>query len=127
MFIKGVVNCDLCDEKKVLGFHFFARGATGRVCNVLDVCHECDGNSHGKARVIPLPKFRHGQSLFPMDIWTTKEEVVVSKKTDWLELKPAEGPEFKVEDFTCILVKPLPELDSEKAEYFREFWEELRK
>jgi hypothetical protein len=49
MFIKDLVNCDLCDEKQVLGFHFFARGATGRVCNVLDVCHECDGNSRREA------------------------------------------------------------------------------
>ena len=49
MFIKGLLrNCDLCDEKGVFGFHFFARGASGRVCNVLDVCHECDGNSHDR-------------------------------------------------------------------------------
>ena len=49
MFVGGLLNrCDLCDEPNVLGFHFFARGATGRVCNVLDVCHECDGNSHDR-------------------------------------------------------------------------------
>ena len=40
--------CDLCNEKEVEGFHFFARGATGRVCNVLDMCHECDGHSHDR-------------------------------------------------------------------------------
>ena len=49
MFIKGLLrNCDLCDEKGVFGFHFFARGASGRVCNVMDVCHDCDGNSHDR-------------------------------------------------------------------------------
>ena len=49
MFIKDLLpRCDLCNETDVLGFHFFARGATGRVCNVLDVCHECDGNSHAR-------------------------------------------------------------------------------
>jgi hypothetical protein len=47
MFVKGILrNCDMCDEKQVAGFHFFARGASGRVCNVLDVCHECDHDSH---------------------------------------------------------------------------------
>jgi hypothetical protein len=49
MFIKGLLRyCDLCNEKEVDGFHFFARGATGRVCNVMDICHECDGNSHDR-------------------------------------------------------------------------------
>ena len=44
MYTKDTLRyCDLCNEKEVEGFHFFARGATGRVCNVLDICHECDG------------------------------------------------------------------------------------
>ena len=60
MFIKGLLrNCDLCDEKGVFGFHFFARGASGRVCNVLDVCHECDGNSHD----------RKGYTLEEVEAW----------------------------------------------------------
>ena len=49
MYTKDTLRyCDLCNEKDVAGFHFFARGATGRVCNVLDICHECDGNSHDR-------------------------------------------------------------------------------
>ena len=60
MFVGGLLNrCDLCDEQNVLGFHFFARGATGRVCNVLDVCHECDGNSHA----------RRGHTLEEVNAW----------------------------------------------------------
>ena len=47
MFTKDTLRyCDLCNEKDVEGFHFFARGATGRVCNVMDICHDCDGTSH---------------------------------------------------------------------------------
>ena len=61
----------------------------------------------------------------PIQVWVS--ESMSKDKIDWLELKPVEGREFKIEDFTCILVKPLPELDSEKAEYFREFWEEVKK
>ena len=57
MFIKGVVNCDMCSETRE-GFHFFARGAV-RVCNVLDVCHECDGNSHD----------REGHTLEEVEAW----------------------------------------------------------
>ena len=43
MYTKDILrSCDMCNEKDVAGFHFFARGATGRVCNVLDICHTCD-------------------------------------------------------------------------------------
>ena len=62
MFVKGVVNCDMCPETRE-GFHFFARGATGRVCNVLDVCHECDGNSHD----------RKGATLEEVEAWAESE------------------------------------------------------
>ena len=49
MYTKDILrNCDMCDQTEVAGFHFFARGASGRVCNVLDVCHECDGNSQDR-------------------------------------------------------------------------------
>ena len=64
MFIKGLLrNCDLCDEKGVFGFHFFARGASGRVCNVLDVCHECDDHSHD----------RKGYTLEEVEKWAESE------------------------------------------------------
>ena len=64
MFIKDLLrSCDLCDEKGVFGFHFFARGASGRVCNVLDVCHECDGNSHD----------RKGHTLEEVEAWAESE------------------------------------------------------
>lgn len=64
MFIKGLLrSCDLCSEKGVFGFHFFARGASGRVCNVLDVCHECDGNSHD----------RKGATLEEVEKWAESE------------------------------------------------------
>ena len=49
MYTKDILRyCDLCNEKEVEGFHFFARGATGRVCNVMDICHECDGHSQDR-------------------------------------------------------------------------------
>jgi hypothetical protein len=64
MYIKDILrNCDLCDEKGVFGFHFFSRGASGRVCNVLDVCHECDGNSHD----------RKGYTLEEVEAWAESE------------------------------------------------------
>ena len=64
MFIKDLLlRCDLCDEKGVFGFHFFARGASGRVCNVMDVCHECDGNSHD----------RKGYTLEEVEAWAESE------------------------------------------------------
>ena len=64
MFIKDTLrNCDMCDRTEVAGFHFFARGATGRVCNVLDICHECDGNSHDEK----------GYTLEEVDAWAESE------------------------------------------------------
>ena len=60
MYTKDTLRyCDLCNEKDVAGFHFFARGATGRVCNVLDICHECDGHSQE----------REGYTLFDVQKW----------------------------------------------------------
>ena len=60
MFIKDILRyCDLCNEKEVAGFHFFARGATGRVCNVMDICHECDGHSSD----------REGYTLEEVNAW----------------------------------------------------------
>ena len=54
MYTKDILrSCDMCDAKDVAGFHFFARGATGRVCNVLDVCHECDDGSGREHLVAP--------------------------------------------------------------------------
>ena len=64
MFIKDILKyCDMCNEKEVPGFHFFARGASGRVCNVLDVCHECDDHSHD----------RKGYSLAEVNDWAESE------------------------------------------------------
>ena len=64
MFIKDNLNyCDLCDKKEVDGFHFFARGASGRVCNVMDICHECDGHSHD----------RKGYTLEEVEAWAESE------------------------------------------------------
>ena len=58
MYTKDILRyCDLCNEKEVEGFHFFARGATGRVCNVLDMCHECDGHD------------RKGHTLEEVNAW----------------------------------------------------------
>ena len=66
MFIKDVLSyCDMCNEKDVEGFHFFARGATGRVCNVLDICHECDTDGKKFFR----SEDRKGYTLEEVNAW----------------------------------------------------------
>ena len=64
MYIKDTLRyCDICNEKEVLGLHFFARGATGRVCNVLDICNECGEYSHDE----------QGNTLAEVEKWAESE------------------------------------------------------
>ena len=64
MYIKDQLTyCDICNEKDVEGFHFFARGATGRVCNVLDMCHECTS----------IPADNEGHTLEEVEKWAESE------------------------------------------------------
>ena len=64
MYIKDQLNyCDICNEKDVEGFHFFARGATGRVCHVLDMCQECTS----------IPADNEGHTLEEVTAWAESE------------------------------------------------------
>jgi hypothetical protein len=37
----SIMSCDNCDAKRVSGYLYFSRGATGRVCCVLEMCTKC--------------------------------------------------------------------------------------
>lgn len=45
-------TCDDCGKQK-MGTMIYGQGATGRICAVLFLCHECDPSSYKATKALP--------------------------------------------------------------------------